>query len=135
MTYIVSPTRVILVKDPSKPNALWKLPGGGVEVSDGNVIAAAIREVFEETGIALTREEFRITFEQRRVNGVYYPHFCVARVSEEKLDTRKKIGDEDGKSLMVADFGRDEVPTMLDLLERHRPFIQEIEAGMEVVPE
>lgn len=127
MTYVVSQKRAVLIKDKSKQNALWKLPGGGIEISDKTVVAAAIREVEEEIGIKLLRDEVFLMTEQRRENGTYYPYFCIARVSEEKLNTRKKVGDEDGKPLMVADFERAEIPTMLDLLERHRPFIQEIE--------
>ncbi len=127
MTYVVSPTRAVLIKDKSKQNALWKLPGGGIEESDRDIIAAAIREVLEETGIVLSREEITLVAEQKRENGMYYPYFCVACVSEKKLDTREKVGDEDGKRIMVSDFERTEVPTMLDLLERHRPFIREAE--------
>ncbi len=118
---------MILIKD-GRPNALWKLPGGGIETSDEDVIAAAIREDAEETGIKLEREEVVLCAEQRRTEeGVYYPYFCLAQVSEEKLDTRFKSGDENGKPIKVTAFDRTEVPTMVDLLERHRFFIKALE--------
>ncbi len=127
MTCIISPTRMILVKD-GRRNALWKLPGGGIETGDKDVIAAAIRENAEETGIKLEREEVIPCAEQRRTEeGVYYPYFYLAQVSEEKLDTRLEIADENGQPIRVAAFNRGEVPTMVDLLERHRSFIRAVE--------
>lgn len=127
MTAVLSPTRIVLVKDLSRQDALYKLPGGTIEVSDESVEAAAAREVFEETGIFLDDAEVELIVEQRRDGRTYYPYFCIAQVSEEKFDSRKKVGDEDGKPIEVAAFDRAEVPTMLDLLERHRAFIQAIE--------
>ena len=127
MTAVISPTRIVLVRDPSRPNALYKLPGGTVESFDESVEAAAAREVLEETGIILALAEVELILEQRHEGRTYYPYFCIVQVSEEKLDSHKKIGDEDGKRIEVAVFDRSEVPTMVDLLERHRPFIRAIE--------
>ncbi|MDO8566597.1 MAG: NUDIX hydrolase [bacterium] len=127
VTCIISQTRILLVKDESRINARWKLPGGNIESSDGDVIAAAIREVREETGVKLLPEEVHLRSEERRTKP-YYPYCCVANVTEEKIDTRLKIADENGHPIRVADFKRSEVPTMVDLLERHRVFVRE--AGM-----
>lgn len=139
--YVISPTRTVLVIDESFADAKWKLPCGGIEDWDGGsavaaiidetertkarVIAAAIREVLEETGgIKLDPAEVTLVEEQKRVNGVYYPYFCVAVVSEKKLEMHRDIGDEDGKRLTVAAFSRHGRP---GILERHRPFVRRIE--------
>ena len=127
MMAIISPTRIILVKD-GRPNALWKLPGGTIEEKDAGIIAAAIREADEETGIKLLPEEVMLCANQRRAkDGKYYPYLCLAQVSEEKLESRLKVADEDGKPIWTAIFDRTEVPAMLDLLNRHRGFINALE--------
>ena len=126
MTCVVSETRMLLVKE-SRPQELWKLPGGKIEKSDRDIIAAAIREVLEETGIQLFSEEVKLWSKQRRVDGIYYPYFCVAWVSEEKLETRLNITKENGQQIKTGLFDREEVSMMMDLLDRHRSFIQEVE--------
>ncbi|MFA6408236.1 MAG: NUDIX domain-containing protein [Candidatus Paceibacterota bacterium] len=128
MTCIVSPSRVLLVKDESKHDPLWKLPGGSVESDDADIIAAAIRETKEETGIQLLPGELRLLLKARSESGVYYPNFFVAHVSEDKLDTRAKVAYESGdpsQPMKVGVFNREEVPMMPDLLERHRRALQQ----------
>lgn len=120
---------MILIKDESFHDARWKLPGGGIEAADAGIVAAAIREAREETGMEFAPEEMTLRCDQRRANGTYYPYLCLAQVSEEKLDSHQKVADENGRPIRVADFERDEVPTMLDLLERHRQFIQNVEGN------
>ena len=122
MTYIVSPTRTVLVKDMHKADPRWKLPGGSIERSDFGkiendefgVIAGAIREVEEETGIELSPSEIEWWYAETRMARGYLPHFCVARVSEEKLDKHTKSGDEDGVEIKVETFGRAEVARLDD---------------------
>ncbi|MFA6279062.1 MAG: NUDIX domain-containing protein [Candidatus Paceibacterota bacterium] len=130
MTYIISPTRALLVIDESKCNPLWKIPGGTIELTDEGVIAAATRESFEETGVQLLPEEVVLFSKEKRRDGIYYPHLCVASVSEEKLDTRARVTYESGENdrpLKTGVLNRAEVPVMLDLLERHRHFVHEVE--------
>lgn len=128
MMCIVSPTRIVLVKDEAFVDARWKLPGGGIEPTDGGIVAAAIREAREETGMDLAPKEIMLCSNQRRAkDGTYYPYLCLAQVSEEKLDTHQKIADENGKPIRVADFRRAEVSMMVDLLERHRGFVKALE--------
>lgn len=124
---VFSPTRIVLVKDKSFPEPFWKLPGGSIESTDTGIISAAIRECREETGIQLTMGEVFLhsLWWERRGKTAYRPSFCIVRVSEEKLDTRLKVGDEDGHALMVAAFDKEEVPIMVDLLEQHRPLVNE----------
>ncbi len=122
---VLSPTRMVLVKDKRFEDPYWKLPGGGIESTDANVIAAAIRECRQETGIHLLPTEVLFHFENWREDGAYRPHFCIARVTEAKLDTRLKFGDENGHTIMVAAFERFEVPEMPDLLAPHRFFVNQ----------
>lgn len=121
---VVSPTRLILVKNKRHKAPLWKLPGGGVEPTDKNRKAAALRECQEETGICLLAEEILEYSWERHEDG-HCQYLFIAQVTEEKLDTRLRVGNEDGHPIMVAAFDRTEVPTMPELLEVHRVFINQ----------
>ncbi|MCX6787666.1 MAG: NUDIX domain-containing protein [Candidatus Kaiserbacteria bacterium] len=122
---IMSLTRILLIRDKWFETPYWKLPGGGIESIDADIIAAAIREIEEEVGMRLVRAEVAVcSTDWRDEQKIYHPHFCIARVTEEKLDMHLKIGDENGRPLMVATFEKNEVPTMGDLLDQHRPFVK-----------
>jgi len=132
--YIVSPTRALLIRDRRFSDALCKLSGGHIESGDhtksddDGVIATAIREVREETGVELFPEEVELVWNEFGLDGIHYdPYFCVARVTEEKLDTREEIGNENGSPIETVIVNRAEILTMPDLLEDHRPFIRKIE--------
>ena len=139
MTYIVSPTRTVLVKDTAKTNPRFKLPGGSIEPSDAGkvendefgVIAGAIREVKEETGIELSSTEVKWWYGDsgRGTREYYLPHFCVAEVSEEKLDTHTKTGDEDGIEIVVKTFDRAEIAELDEdvVLWKHLRLIRDAE--------
>jgi ADP-ribose pyrophosphatase YjhB (NUDIX family) len=127
MTCIVSPKRMLLVEDESFADSFKKLPGGSIEQIDADVIAAAIREVREETGIQLLREEVELILEEQNEKGKYRPYLCLARISEEKLDTRLEIADENGHPMMTKVFPRMQVSTMRGLLEKHRSLVCEAE--------
>ena len=127
MTCVMSPTRVLLVKEASRLHPFWKLPGGSIEAWDASVIATAIREVREETHVQLLVGEIAILSKAHHEGEVYYPHFCVAHISEEKLDTRTEItyeNDNHEQPMLVRAFLREEARMMPDLLERHRRAIQ-----------
>ena len=127
MICIITKTRMLLVKDETFPDAFWKLPGGSVERGDSDAVAAVIREAKEETGIQLLTEEIELVLEQEVENGKYRPALCLARISEEKLDTRLPVADENGHPMKTEVFKRGQVSTMKDLLEKHRCLICEAE--------
>jgi len=125
---VVSKTRILVVRDEMFPNPLWKLPGGSIEREDSDVIAAAIREVMEETGVELVPEELEVISEQHiDEDGRYHPYLCIARVTEEKMDTRLPVAEEDGNPMRTDVPKRAIVSTMKGFLDRHRDFICEVE--------
>jgi len=114
---------VVLVRNDFYRDSYWKLPGGKIEQFDLDVIAAAIREVGEETGIALKRKEVALLTMQWREDQVYHPYFCVAKVTDDTLETRSAVADEDGDPMWVSVFERSEV-LGAKVLERHRDLIK-----------
>lgn len=120
---------MLLVKDPSFEDAFWKLPGGSIETGDEDATTAAIREAEEETGIKILEAEMElISAEQKECAlGKYHPFLFLARVSEEKLDTRLPIADENGEPMKTEVFKRMQVSTMRGLLEKHRDLVCEAE--------
>lgn len=124
---VLSPTRIILIIEDGKPEPLWKIPGGSLRRGEG-VIAGAIRECEEETGIRLLPEEIHILSKERLEGRVYHPFYCAAFVSEEKLDTRKLRTYEGGDrrfAIRTGLFPREEPLRMPDLLQQHLPAIEQ----------
>lgn len=136
MTAVISPTRIVLVKQLERAGASWKLSGGSVEKADPGmgeqqVVAAAVRETEEETGIALEPSEVRFCFEHDRTTEEYYPYFCLAEVSEEKMDTRAAITYDDyGRPVEVQAFTHKEAWAMPNLLARHRVLLDKLTTAM-----
>lgn len=131
ITLIHSEKRIVLVWDPTYRDPHWKLPGGGIDEStDETVIKAAIRECSEETGICLS--ELEITLHSCKSHkGRGYLHFCIAKVTEEKIDTRSAFGIEFGpKEFHVIEIEAftiaDVLANKVDLLLGHAPFIKEV---------
>ncbi|MBI2409663.1 NUDIX hydrolase [Candidatus Kaiserbacteria bacterium] len=121
MTCVLSPTRILLVKEAHRSGAMWKLPGGSVSQGE-SIIEAARREVLEEAGLELSGLTLH-SVEQR--GAAYRPFLCIACVSEEKLNEHALVGDEDGQPTIVATFGHEAVRLMKDVLEPHRVLIDE----------
>ncbi len=126
ITLIHSETRIVLVWDPSFNKPRWKLPGGGIEPTDLTVIDAAIRECHEETGINLFREEITLFSCQPHKSRASNLYRCIARVTEEKLDTRSEFGSEGTHLIKVKAFWIEEVLRKVHLLPQHRPLIEEM---------
>jgi|GEM_PF-5036950 len=59
--------RLALVYEETMPPPIyWKFPGGGIESSDSDPIEAGRREVFEETGLDIPRENFILLRRNKR---------------------------------------------------------------------
>ena len=134
ITYVRSPSRTALVIKRSRKDPLLKMPGGGVEKEDivpgdakSSIINTSIRETKEETGIVLLPEEIDWVYWDSRDNQHRYsPHFCVAQVSEEKLDTCVPYGGEDGFPIETYLFKHEDVKKQ-SMLPNHLSFILEME--------
>ncbi|MDP1706842.1 MAG: NUDIX hydrolase [bacterium] len=64
---VMAPGGLILVMDPFKSKPLWKFPGGHGWASESPA-EAAVRELEEETGIALSPYELELFFGEKRKN-------------------------------------------------------------------
>lgn len=126
VTYVYSDKRGLLVIDYTKYFPKLKLPGGKMEKGE-DVITAAIREIELETGIQLRVEEVRMLCSEWYSYYKYHPFFCVAYVSEETLDTRSEIGDEDDHPIFTRIFDRSKILEIPNLLEPHRLLIRKVE--------
>lgn len=109
--------QIVLVKDVSRfgENAKWKLPGGHSELYDDDQIATGIREIEEETGIQLRREDISIAGREDRKGHFFW--LLVSSVSS--LEGLKKIGDE-GEEVKI--FTQQEFREMLsrdEILKSH----------------
>jgi ADP-ribose pyrophosphatase YjhB (NUDIX family) len=131
MTCIISPKRhILLVRKLYSPEGVfWKFPGGKIKRTDKGIVPAAARETTEETGMkGLLPEEVKLYWKQWELSGIYYPHLCIARVSEEKLNTRERFTFDDNSPLETGIFEQSEIPMMMPLLlKRHHLFFQDIE--------
>lgn len=131
---IISPTRVALVRQKFRCNPLWKFPCGSIEGTDAGVgetkvIIAAIREAEEETGIPLDPKEIRVCFVEKSDRDGYWPYFCVAEISEAKMDTHADETSDDGEELEVKTFMHGQLWTMRDIPRKHRVFLEKLSAA------
>lgn len=68
---VITPEGLVLVMDPSKPDPLWKFPGGHSAGSESPYETAA-RELEEETGISLSPFEFQLLRGESRGNHDFF---------------------------------------------------------------
>lgn len=75
-------TRFLLVKRKNAPNAgTWGFPGGHVDLGE-TALAAAARELFEETGVVGTAQRYLTNIDviSRDENGAVLYHYMLAAV-------------------------------------------------------
>lgn len=95
VVYVLDPEhRLLVFTQPGSPAAGVQVPAGSIE-PDEQPLAAAHREVLEETGLACTPERVLLAVEQdlpRR--GIFVNHFVLARCSIPERDvwTRRVQG-------------------------------------------
>lgn len=126
---VLSPKgEILLIINRKRPNPLWCFPGGGVE--NGETIAeAAVREVYDETGISLAVGDIKICHQEVK-EPRYVPHLALAVVDQEVFDQHPKKGDENGEVLDIAAFALEEAAEMVDLVETYRPFTRELAGAL-----
>jgi 8-oxo-dGTP pyrophosphatase MutT (NUDIX family) len=95
----------------------WKCPGGRSK-SEETAKEAAVREVWEETGIILRPETLEILRKQRRNNHTFF--FFKASIST--LDGLKERGNEGEQ---VETFTSTQIAGMADFFPAHREIAQE----------
>jgi len=108
-----------LVKDPKKPSPLyWKLPGGR---SEGNETAeeCAIREIYEELGLTIEKENLKIIDQQDKGT-----HTLTLFTTElPSLDGLIKIGNDDEE---IGVFKLSEIADMPDFFPNHKNIVEKI---------
>ena len=117
--------RTILVREEGRRDPKWRVPGGSLERGESPVQAAA-REIEEETGIPLRVDQVTILAEERRESQRYYPHFCIAEVTEAQFDHLVPRTQDGDKTLETRTLHIDEVVQLPDLLRQHRERIEEL---------
>lgn len=63
--------RILMVRQLYKGEEIWTFPGGGIEEGE-TPKQAAIREVYEETGLIIETTRLILEFYNERIKGMYY---------------------------------------------------------------
>lgn len=108
-----TPSGIPLVSDPKKPvPRYWKLPGG--RSMPGEVPEeTAIRELREETGIALTVHDLTLLHEEHRAD---HGFFLFSATVIRPVTLPEKGGDGE----LVQIFAEEKIRTMPDFFPNHR---------------
>ena len=116
--------RVLMLRwrDPIDQTVFWEPPGGGLEPGE-SPIAAARRELFEETGLpaAAVLERSVVVERDFRWNGQDFrgpETFFLGRVATDEVPGASGLtGDEDGALLGYGWFTRDELAAIAEPLQ------------------
>ena len=114
---IITPNGIPLIRDPKKPSPVfWKAPGGRSNAGEGSE-AAAIREIKEELGIALQKDDLVLLREEDK--GSHVLAFFTAKL--EALPALKARGDE-GEEIRL--FSPEDILSMADFFPNHRKIFE-----------
>lgn len=110
--------------EPWQPDPqFWKFPGGGIEKGE-TPEEAAVREVFEETGVRIRASELvlRAVIERPgRTGGAYKRHFFTAKIADRRIRKHAQRGNEGEVVRLVRFSGRH-----ADLYPPHRELLDQI---------
>lgn len=120
---IMQGDQVPLVLEKSKPLPhFWKFAGGRKDPGETPARTAA-RELEEETGLKVKREDLvLLKVEDRGSHDMYFFAVRPQKAATLSKDDLKERGDE-GESIAV--FALDELPHMMDFFPPHRKFLEE----------
>lgn len=115
---IMSPEGIPLVRDPKKPLPhFWKLPGGRSEHNETPGVCA-VREIWEELGLAIDIDKLTVIAQQDR--GSHSLIFF--RITLSSLETLKSTGNE-GEEIRVFE-NIEAVLALPDLFPNHREILK-----------
>src|SRR4051812_38920514 len=110
---LITPAGIPLIRDPKKPTPVfWKAPGGRGHRGE-TAEEAALREVKEEIGITLKKEDLVIVSKEDKESHVLVLFMAEVNPSE----PFKSIGDE-GEEIKI--FPASEILSMSDFFPNHR---------------
>ena len=114
---LVAPEGIPLVKDPKKPfPPFWKLPGGrGTKAETAE--ETAIRELEEEIGVSLAKEDLKIIHQEDKKTHM----LTIFRTDLPFLPKLKKQGDE-GEEIRI--FSPEEIISLPDFFPNHFKIIE-----------
>ena len=108
--------RILMVKHEHPERTVWMVPGGGIEEGE-NSAQAAVREVFEETGLEVETHGLIWHVEEVSERGQRFVNFFMARVTGGELE-KGHDPELDEESQVLADvkfMSREEVSKLENL--------------------
>jgi len=114
---LVTPEGIPLVKDPKKPPPLfWKLPGGRGPAAE-TAEEVAIREIEEEIGLSLTKEDLEVIHIEDRGSHI----LTIFRADLLSLPKLKQQGDEREE---IGVFSPKEILSLSDFFPNHLKVVE-----------
>lgn len=121
--FLQTKKRTVLVsEDLGKTPIFMKIPGGRRRPQDRDPVDTAVREIFEETGIRVERDELQFVVSKSRHGHTYWLYS--AEIAEERFEERFTVAKngEQVHVLTLLEFTqrqREILPPHLDLIQEY----------------